>query len=350
MTQRQKQIAFALAASAPAMCLLLSCATPEKKEPPTCTASSGAVVPCSGSDGDGDGIDDAVDECPTMPEIENGIDDTDGCPDPDEDRDGIVDEDDACPSAKGGAPDGCPEQDTDADGVADRFDACPKRAEDVDGDNDGDGCPEGKRLLLPDESEELFAQGSIGRQAKMTAPELESLLAQIRERRGRITRVEVEATDTESSFTKKFRSAIVTAGAEKQNVTVVLLPKRQAAKDKSTIKFRAWSAVKSGHKDETHSSVGTAEQDEPQNEGTVAEKGAGTESDSVQSGQKDPEKSSTNGGAGAADQSNRTKNGRNVSQNEESDPSPDRKNVSEGLHPDGDEWDADALNPAKKTP
>jgi OOP family OmpA-OmpF porin len=59
------------------------------------------------------------------------VDPDDGCPDEAEDLDGVEDED------------GCPEaEDRDADGLRDARDLCPLEAEDVDGYLDQDGCPE----------------------------------------------------------------------------------------------------------------------------------------------------------------------------------------------------------------
>lgn len=61
-------------------------------------------------------------------------------PAPDRDGDGVADVDDACPDEPG--PDvGCP-ADADGDGVPDESDACPESAEDVDGNEDEDGCPD----------------------------------------------------------------------------------------------------------------------------------------------------------------------------------------------------------------
>lgn len=65
-------------------------------------------------DMDGDGIDDRKDACPKQAE----------------DRDGFEDED------------GCPELDNDGDGVPDALDKCPLAAEDKDGFEDEDGCPD----------------------------------------------------------------------------------------------------------------------------------------------------------------------------------------------------------------
>lgn len=100
-------------------------------------------IPCRNLDSDLDGVDDAVDLCPMLQEVENGIADGDGCPDPDPDRDGYADFEDACPQLAGVAPDGCPLVDKDRDFIADHLDACPNQPEDIDGEDDGDGCPEG---------------------------------------------------------------------------------------------------------------------------------------------------------------------------------------------------------------
>ncbi len=66
------------------------------------------------SDGDGDGIADDEDKCPKAAEDVDGYEDLDGCPESDNDGDGIDDEQDKCPLA----------------------------AEDMDGFDDGDGCPD----------------------------------------------------------------------------------------------------------------------------------------------------------------------------------------------------------------
>jgi outer membrane protein OmpA-like peptidoglycan-associated protein len=49
------------------------------------------------SDRDGDGNPDFSDRCPRQAEDEDGFQDGDGCPDDDNDRDGIADDDDECP-------------------------------------------------------------------------------------------------------------------------------------------------------------------------------------------------------------------------------------------------------------
>jgi hypothetical protein len=109
-------------------------------------ASTGGAYPSGmGGDRDGDGLSDAVDRCPDMPEDFDGFMDQDGCPDPDNDVDGVRDVDDRCPNDPGPAPFGCPMAsggDRDKDGIADASDKCPDDPEDKDGFQDGDGCPD----------------------------------------------------------------------------------------------------------------------------------------------------------------------------------------------------------------
>ncbi len=60
-------------------------------------------------DSDGDGVLDKDDKCPNEAEDIDGFEDQDGCPDPDNDHDGIPDEDDECPELAGPASHhGCP--------------------------------------------------------------------------------------------------------------------------------------------------------------------------------------------------------------------------------------------------
>jgi outer membrane protein OmpA-like peptidoglycan-associated protein len=55
------------------------------------------VTPVGPKDSDGDGITDDVDKCPTEAEDKDGFQDDDGCPDPDNDGDGVPDAQDKCP-------------------------------------------------------------------------------------------------------------------------------------------------------------------------------------------------------------------------------------------------------------
>ncbi|MBK7579067.1 MAG: thrombospondin type 3 repeat-containing protein [Myxococcales bacterium] len=75
-------------------------------------------------DQDGDGISDELDECQELAEDKDGFEDRDGCPDFDNDDDGVPDEEDKCPTEQ-----------EDEDGFQDD-DGCP------DLDNDGDGVPD----------------------------------------------------------------------------------------------------------------------------------------------------------------------------------------------------------------
>jgi OOP family OmpA-OmpF porin len=72
-------------------------------------------------DADEDGIEDEVDQCPELAEDKDGFEDQDGCPDYDNDDDGVPDESDRCPKEK-----------EDTDEYMDD-DGC------VDPDKDGDG-------------------------------------------------------------------------------------------------------------------------------------------------------------------------------------------------------------------
>ncbi len=101
-----------------------------------------AVAPTP-PDADADGLPDAGDNCPRLPEDRDGFRDDDGCPDPDQDLDLIADGEDGDPH---GAEDwdayrdedGVPDLDNDEDGIADFRDACP-----LDAAATADGCPGG---------------------------------------------------------------------------------------------------------------------------------------------------------------------------------------------------------------
>jgi outer membrane protein OmpA-like peptidoglycan-associated protein len=81
-------------------------------------------------DSDRDGIWDDIDRCPVDAEDLDGFQDEDGCPDADNDGDGIVDRSDGCPNTPGAIENrGCPVigGDSDGDGLLDREDRCPER-------------------------------------------------------------------------------------------------------------------------------------------------------------------------------------------------------------------------------
>jgi outer membrane protein OmpA-like peptidoglycan-associated protein len=73
---------------------------------------------CGGKDYDGDGVADVIDECPKDAEDKDGVNDEDGCPDVD------------------------PTGDLDGDSIRNIDDGCVDQPEDFDGHNDNDGCPE----------------------------------------------------------------------------------------------------------------------------------------------------------------------------------------------------------------
>ena len=92
------------------------------------------VVVAVDGDRDNDGIVDSKDVCPDLAEDKDGFQDDDGCPDFDNDNDGIQDSKDKCPNEA-----------EDKDGYQDE-DGCP------DPDNDGDGIPDA-RDKCPDQAE-----------------------------------------------------------------------------------------------------------------------------------------------------------------------------------------------------
>ncbi len=82
------------------------------------------------ADSDGDGVPNLRDRCPLVAEDKDGFEDDDGCPDPDNDGDKRLDDEDKCPNQR-----------EDFDGFEDD-DGCPDVDNDKDGINDlKDRCP-----------------------------------------------------------------------------------------------------------------------------------------------------------------------------------------------------------------
>jgi len=92
-------------------------------------------------DDDGDKIFNREDACPYRAEDYDGFEDEDGCPDLDNDNDGLLDIKDNCPM-QAATCDGCPVVDQDGDSIFDDVDQCINNPEDMDGFEDSDGCPD----------------------------------------------------------------------------------------------------------------------------------------------------------------------------------------------------------------
>ena len=131
---------------------------------------------CPVKDGDGDGVEDVDDKCPAAKEDVDGFEDGDGCPELDNDGDGVPDERDACRDVAGVAVEGalelgCPDPDPDGDGLLDKgdglIDKCPKEAEDYDGVDDDDGCPDAGKAGAPLAAER---RDKTGLWLELTAP------------------------------------------------------------------------------------------------------------------------------------------------------------------------------------
>jgi outer membrane protein OmpA-like peptidoglycan-associated protein len=126
---------------------------------------------CPDLDNDGDGIPDADDQCPNDPEDLDGFEDEDGCPDPDNDEDGILDVDDRCPNDPGPPENqGCPDPDRDGDGVPDRVDNCPDEA----GSAENQGCKVAQLVVIAEGQLEIlekvyFRKGSAKLQKRSWA-------------------------------------------------------------------------------------------------------------------------------------------------------------------------------------
>jgi outer membrane protein OmpA-like peptidoglycan-associated protein len=120
-----------------------------------------------GSDIDGDGVPDALDQCPSEPEDRDGFQDDDGCPEPDNDGDGIPDAQDKCPNEPEDRDgfqddDGCPDADNDGDGIPDAADKCPNEPETRNGIDDDDGCPDsGGRIVTAEPGAVVIAESIL---------------------------------------------------------------------------------------------------------------------------------------------------------------------------------------------
>ena len=90
----------------------------------------GEQAPAEPEDGDGDGVLGEADKCPTEAEDKDGFQDDDGCPDPDNDGDGVPDANDKCAN------------EAETMNQIDDEDGCPEKDEDGDGlVGSADQCP-----------------------------------------------------------------------------------------------------------------------------------------------------------------------------------------------------------------
>lgn len=99
-------------------------------------------------DTDCDGIPDRDDRCPREAEDRDGFEDTDGCPDPDNDRDGI--------------PDAC--------------DACPDAPETFNGFRDEDGCPDVGRVRVQSDNIQIVPTVRFAARGHAPLPESKPVL------------------------------------------------------------------------------------------------------------------------------------------------------------------------------
>ncbi len=128
----------------PAFRFLAGVAYAPSDKPVCVEGQSYPVALCPELDADGDGVKNVADRCPQ----DAGLAQLDGCADTDDDGDGVLNLADRCPKEPENVNgfedgDGCPDDpDSDGDGIADSKDRCPKEPEDKDGFQDEDGCPD----------------------------------------------------------------------------------------------------------------------------------------------------------------------------------------------------------------
>ena len=128
--------------------ITLAAGFPLSQEPtvPAVRIIAGFAYSPHGLDNDRDGVLEANDQCPTVPEDRDGYQDSDGCPDPDNDSDGIPDASDRCVNEPEDRDqfqddDGCPDPDNDGDGINDPEDQCVGTAAGGHPDPRHRGCP-----------------------------------------------------------------------------------------------------------------------------------------------------------------------------------------------------------------
>jgi outer membrane protein OmpA-like peptidoglycan-associated protein len=104
--------------------------------------------------------------------------------DRDTDCDGIADVDDKCPNAAEDRDgfqddDGCPDPDNDQDGIPDECDQCPDQPETYNGLRDEDGCPDVGRIVITDHEIIIIPQVFFAPGAVQIQPESRPLVEEI---------------------------------------------------------------------------------------------------------------------------------------------------------------------------
>ncbi len=155
-------------------------------EPDGCPASPPPLV---SADKDGDGVPDDLDRCADKAEDKDGFQDDDGCPDLDDDGDGVPDAKDNCPKLAGKAETkGCPDQD--GDSVPDPDDACPTVA----GKVENKGCPTYKQIKVTEQkieiSQKIFFAFGTTKILPKSDPLLDEVAQALKDRTGICVRVE----------------------------------------------------------------------------------------------------------------------------------------------------------------
>jgi outer membrane protein OmpA-like peptidoglycan-associated protein len=210
-------------------------------------------------DRDKDGIVDARDKCPTLPEDIDGFKDDDGCPDPDNDDDGVSDLRDRCPD-KPARCSGCPVLDADKDGINDDQDKCPSEAEDKDGYEDSDGCPDfdNDNDAIPDRSDKCptLEEDRDGFEDDDGCPDSDNDGDGIFDVADKCPDVQGEFENNGCPAVKKVeqisRGRLVLAGVRFETGRAILSPASFTALDRVAVSLREWPEVKveiQGHTD-----------------------------------------------------------------------------------------------------
>lgn len=122
---------------------------------PTARGFVGVRFAPTKNDSDGDGVSNAQDKCPSVPEDIDGDQDSDGCPEED--------------------------KDTDQDGVPDKHDDCPGAKESINGIDDEDGCPDtGDPRVIYEEGELMILEAvEFEHGSSRVSSKSDSLLSQV---------------------------------------------------------------------------------------------------------------------------------------------------------------------------